>query len=114
MLFTDYDIECIQKAKSIIDTDLRNHYSIDLIATKVNLGKTKLKVAFKLYYRIGLYAYLKKQRMIKAAELVVSTNKTIKQIAHDTGFKHSNNFIQAFVRFHGLTPKGYRQYFSAE
>jgi AraC-like DNA-binding protein len=112
--FTDYDIECIQKAKSIIDTDLKSHYNIPLIAMKVNMGMTKLKTGFKLYYRIGLYAYLKKQRMIKAAELIVNTNKTIKQIAYDTGFKHSNNFIKAFVSFHGLTPKRYREYFSAE
>jgi AraC-like DNA-binding protein len=112
--FTDYDIECIQKAKSIIDTDLRSHYCIDQISMKVNMGKTKLKTGFKLYYKISLYAYLKKQRMIKAAELIVNTNKTVKQIASDTGFKHSTNFIKAFVAFHGLTPKRYRNYFSAE
>jgi AraC family transcriptional activator of pyochelin receptor len=112
--FTEYDINCIQKAKSIIDSDLRSHYSIDLIAMKVNLGKTKLKIGFKLYYTIGLYAYLKKQRMIKAGELIVNTNNTIKQISSDTGFKHPTNFIKAFVSFYGLTPRRYRQSFSAE
>lgn len=59
MQFTDYDIECIQKAKETIDNDLSIRYNIELIATKENLEK-KLKTKFGLYYRMGLYTFLKK------------------------------------------------------
>lgn len=59
MQFTDYDIECIQKAKETIDNDLSIRYNIELIATKENLEK-KLKTQFRLYYRMGLYTFLKK------------------------------------------------------
>ncbi|HEU5053447.1 MAG TPA: hypothetical protein VFT78_10050, partial [Hanamia sp.] len=66
MSFTDYDIECIKKAKSIIDADTSVHYSIETLAEKVSLGKTKLKMGFRLKFKMGLFAYLKEQRMIKA------------------------------------------------
>ena len=112
MLFTDYDIECIKNAKQIIDAHLEKHYSIDSLAVKVNIGTTKLKSGFRKYYHLGLFTYLRKQRMIKAAELIVETDKTIKQIARLTGFKYSSNFTKAFVSHHGLTPARYRDYFS--
>ena len=114
MQFSEYDIVCIKKAKAIIDADTSRHYTIEFIAGKTSIGKTKLKKGFKQYYNLGLFTYLRKQRMIKAAELIVETNKTIKEIARRTGFKHSSNFITAFASYHGLTPARYRAYFSSK
>ncbi|MDQ2719438.1 MAG: AraC family transcriptional regulator [Bacteroidota bacterium] len=114
MKFTDYDIECIKKAKSIIDADTSRHFTIEFIATKIHIGETKLKKGFKHYYKVGLFTYLRKQRMIKAAELILETNKTIKQIAKASGFKHPSNFITAFTSYHGLTPTKYRSHFLNE
>lgn len=104
-----YDIECIQKAMTIIVDDLASHQNIETIAGKVNLGTSKLKLSFKLYYGMGLYSFLKKQRMIKAAKLLVGTNKTIKQIARSAGFKYASNFTKAFGSYYGITPGKYRK-----
>lgn len=109
--FSDYDIGCINEAKFIIDTHLERHFSIEFLASKVHIGKTKLQAGFREYFGLGLFAYLRKQRMIKAAELMVETDQTIKQASIQTGFKYSSNFTKAFVTFHGLTPGKYREYF---
>ncbi len=114
MEFTNYDIECIKKARAIIDTDTSRHYTIEFISGKTGIGKTKLKKGFKQYYKLGLFTYLRKQRMIKAAELIVGTNKSIKEISKISGFKHSSNFTTAFASYHGLPPFKYRTYFSTE
>lgn len=114
MEFTDYDIECIKRAKSIIDADTSRHYSIEFIAEKIGIGKTKLKIGFKKYFRMGLFTYLREQRMIKAAELLVHSNRTIKEIAKATGFKYYSNFISAFTTYHGLPPSRYRDFFSTK
>lgn len=111
MEFTDYDIECIKKAKSVIDRDISMHYSIEFIAVQSGIGKTKLKTGFKHCYGLGLFTYLRKQRMIRAAELIAEARKTNKEIARLTGFKHPSNFISAFAAYHGLTPSKYRDYF---
>jgi AraC-like DNA-binding protein len=110
--FSDYDIGCIQKAKDIIVADLSIHQNIELIATKVGFGKTKLKMGFKLYCGMGLYSFLKRQRMIKAAELLIGTDKTIKQIAKSVGFRHASNFAKSFGSYYGITPGKYRKEFS--
>lgn len=109
MQLTDYDIECIEKAKQIIDYDLRNHLTIVLIAERVNMGKTKLKIAFRNYYGMAIFQYLKIQRMEKAAELLIKTNFTLKKISAATGFKFTNNFNKAFTSYHGITPAKYRK-----
>jgi AraC-like DNA-binding protein len=114
VIFTDYDIECFQKAKSMIDADTSRHYSIEFIAEKVGIGKTKLKIGFKEYFKTGLFTYLREQRMIKAAELLVESNKTIKEIAKATGYKYRTNFISAFTNYHGLPPSKYRNLFSTK
>jgi AraC-like DNA-binding protein len=110
--FTDYDIECIKKAKALIDADISKHITITFLSEKVGIGNTKLKRGFKQLFGMGLYTYLRKQRMEKAAELIRETNRTIKGIAKATGFRYSSNFISAFKSYHGMPPGKYRAYSS--
>jgi transcriptional regulator GlxA family with amidase domain len=110
--YSDYDIECIQKAKGLIDANLDTHFNLEFIATKVALGKTKLTRGFRKCYGMGLYSYLRQQRMIKAAELLAETSKTIKQVTSATGFKYSSNFTKTFTVYHGITPGEYRRLFT--
>lgn len=104
MRLTIYDIECIENAKKIIDADISRHFTISDIAQQVTLGSTKLKETFKKHYGKGLYTYLKEARMKKAMELITATQKPFKEIARDVGFKHYNNFITAFTKYHGCSP----------
>jgi len=104
LILTDYDIECITTAKKIIDKDISRHFTIPHIAQQVALGTTKLKKGFKQYYGKGLYTYLREARMNTAMDLVCHSQKTFKMIAEAIGFRHSNNFIAAFTKFHGITP----------
>jgi len=109
MQFYEYDIECIEKAKKLIDADISSHTTIATLAIKSGIGETKLKAGFKKYYGCSPYAYLRKQRMIKAAELIADTQKTMKQIARTTGFRHTNNFITAFTAYYHVSPGRYRK-----
>jgi AraC-like DNA-binding protein len=109
MPLSEYDIECIEKAKTLIDADLSVHYSITHIASVTGIGSTKLKKGFKETYGSSLYAYLREQRMKKAAELLENTHKTIKQVAKATGFHYTSNFANSFTVHHKLTPAAYRR-----
>ena len=104
MLLSDYDMECLAKAKEIMDKDHSIHYDIATLAKKVGLGTTKLKAGFKLLYGKGLYQYLQEQRMQHAMSILFDKTKTLKQVAKDVGFKHTNNFIAAFSKKFGISP----------
>ncbi|MGG9964085.1 helix-turn-helix domain-containing protein [Ferruginibacter sp. SUN106] len=109
MLLSEYDTECLAQAKKLIDADLSVHYSIATIAHSTGLGATKLKTGFKAAYGYSLFAYLRMQRMKKAAELLSDSRKTIKQIAKATGFRYMNNFIRAFSANYSVSPAAYRK-----
>lgn len=87
-----------------MDADISRHFTIADIARQVNMGSTKLKAVFKQHYGKGLYRYLKELRMAKALELITESQKNLKEIARNTGFKHYNNFISAFSKYYGYPP----------
>jgi transcriptional regulator GlxA family with amidase domain len=101
---SSYDTEQIAFVKALIDTDISSHYTIEELSLRAALGKTKLKAGFKALYQKGIYTYLRELRMQTAAALVTDTDKTLKEIALLTGFKHYHNFLAAFTKHHGYTP----------
>lgn len=107
MKLSDYDIECLEKARRLIDRDKRVHHTIDEIAHSVGMGATRLKEGFKQYYGVGLYGYLLTMRMELAKQLLLEGRHTIKSIAHATGFAYTSNFSTAFKKRFGVTPGKY-------
>src|SRR5258705_7786174 len=103
MLLTAYDIECLEQARNLINDNNRLHHPIGEIAHAVGMGATRLKAGFKQYYGLGLYAYLREQRMQLALKLLQNPDKTIKSIARETGFIHVTNFSSAFKKRFGMT-----------
>lgn len=109
MNLSAYDIECLEQAKALIDQDRRMHRSTAEIAQAVCMGATRLKAGFKAYYGMGLYSYLREQRMQLALHLLESSDKTIKAIAHETGFLYITNFSAAFKKRFGTSAGNYRR-----
>lgn len=105
LTFHDYDIELIERVKAIIDADISRHHTIEALALQVAIGKTKLKEGFRVYYGIGVYAYLRQIRMTRAMELITGTHQPIKQIAKACGYRYHNNFMAAFRSYHGITAR---------
>lgn len=104
MILSAYDKDQLTYIKTLVDKDISRHYTIDELARLAALGTTKLKIGFKQVYGKGIYTYLRELRMEKAAELVTGTEKTFKEIARLTGFKHYNNFLAAYKNYHGISP----------
>lgn len=109
MQLREYDRECIQKAKEIIDANFRNHHPIGEIATMAGISSTRLKAGFKQMYGKGLYGYLHEGALLKAQSLLQYTDKTIKEISRTVGYRYPNNFGSAFKKQFGMTPAKWRR-----
>lgn len=53
--------------------------------------------------------FIRKQRMVHAADWVAKTDSSISEIAYGVGYSDPTLFTRAFVKHHGMTPRAYRQ-----
>ena len=74
----------------------------------VNLSSSRLGHLFKTETGISLDSYLTEVRMEKAADLLVSTDMQIKEIAAIVGYRQVPSLDRAFRNRFGLSPADYR------
>ena len=108
--FTPYDAGQVNKARELLLSDLsRPPLTIRELARKSGVSELKLRAGFKFYYNQGVFECFLQARMEKARELLLQSNKPIKEICTLTGYPHMTNFITAFRNYFGYTPGSLRR-----
>lgn len=98
------EVNAVWTVEEIIMSDIKQHYTIPVIARKVGLNEVRLKYVFKYIFKTGIFEYLLQARMLEAKKLLVYTDKPIKEIASLTGYQRTTSFITAFRKYFGYTP----------
>jgi AraC-like DNA-binding protein len=98
------DQALIQKACHYLLDDLTTHTSLNKLSRLLNTNRNNLSRLFKNKFGMGTFSWVRKQRMMKAANLLTFTN-----ICHEVGYEDSNNFSTSFKKFFGVPPKQYRK-----
>ena len=99
----------MEQAKQLLLQDLANPLATDEIAKSLGIGRSVLQDRFKQLFGVSLRSYLVEKRMEKAKSLLNQPDLNINQISWQLGYEHSCNFVTAFKRQYGLTPKAYRK-----
>jgi transcriptional regulator GlxA family with amidase domain len=84
-------------------------HSVRELAQQVNLSPTHLQRLFKQETGIHLSDIVSERRLETAAQLLITTNMEVKQIAFFVGYGHHSSFVRAFHRRFGQAPKHYRR-----
>jgi len=92
---------------------IESHYadpnlSLADIAATTNISPNYLARLYKEGLGIGLLDYLMRYRLTVSLSMLQS-GKTITEIAVDTGFGSSRNYIRAFKKVYNTTPGIYRK-----
>lgn len=92
---------------------ISEHYSdsslsVDLIAEQFGYSSNYYARLFKTITGYYVNDYIRQLRIARAQELLLNTDKTIEEIAEETGFSTSNYFYTVFKKETGLTPTAYR------
>lgn len=61
---------------------------------------------------MGITGQIRRVRIERAQELLLSTSMGVRQIAEACGYDDPKYFMRVFKRFSGLTPTRYRSSFS--
>ena len=99
----------IHQIIDFIDKNYNQEVSLKETASVLNINPQYLSRFFKQQAGIGFLNYLNKIRIKKSLKCLLSTNKSILEIAVDYGFNDSKNYTRAFKQEFQMTPGEYRK-----
>lgn len=100
-----YD-KTIEKILDYLNSNLDNDLSIDNLSSKFYISKYYLMHKFKKQTGYSLHQYILHKRLIKAGALV-KQGVPPTQVCTECGFGDYSNFVRAFKKMYGTSPKNY-------
>lgn len=101
--------EVIEIIRDKIDHQYSENIRISDFSARYFFSKEYLSKLFKTRYGIGIYEYLLKVRMERAAELLRDPGIKILDISARIGYTDNNYFSKAFRNYYNLTPTEFRR-----
>lgn len=99
------DIRKVHVAREILLHDLHQPPSMSELARQSGMNTFKLKAGFKHVFGNTVFGYLKDHRMEQARHMIREGDKTITEVAYETGYSTLQHFSNEFKRKFGLSPK---------
>jgi AraC family transcriptional regulator of arabinose operon len=100
------DIRLARVLRAIADDSIKD---VRTLARLVNLSPSRLQHLFREQLGIAIRDAIGEQKLRKAAWLLISTDKRIKEITFEVGYEHSSSFVRAFRKKYMKTPEKYRR-----
>ena len=98
----------LMKAVDHINFNFASSITMDDLCSVSGVSKQYLCLLFRNTLGSRPMEYIAKRRIQAAKELLTSTNKTIEDIASETGFCTAGYFCKLFKRYEGITPSHFR------
>lgn len=93
------------RAKEIIDLEYTDYFlGLYKLSEKLQVSNSYLSTTFKETFGVGVVQYTNQLRIQLAKQMILSTPKSIKEIALEVGFSSDISFIRVFKRYEKQTP----------
>lgn len=98
----------LSRAMKYIKTHLHFPLSLSVVAENVGVSEKYLSRLFVKYKQEKFTAYVNRQRVLEAKDLLVNTDMKLIDIAYSLAFVSESYFIKIFDDMVGMTPQKYR------
>ncbi len=102
-------LRLVYRAIDILLDEMADPPGLVELAHRVGTNHARLGRAFQTHLGMSTFDYLREQRLVRAQELLATTDRPIQQIADAVGFKRAGDFATAFRHRFGVTPREYRK-----
>ncbi len=101
-------IKKIEEVIEIIENNITEEISCDLLASKMNLSVYEFRRIFSFIVGCPISEYIRRRRLsIAACEILASDNVNLRVISEKYGYDNQSAFIRAFGEQHGVSPGAY-------
>ena len=107
-LFPTFDSR-LQHLFTFIEKNVAEKLSLRRLADEVFLSESHLSLLFRQNVKMAPMEYVRKLRLQKVRELLLTTNLSLKEISDKIGFDDQSQLSRAFRRATGMSPTEYRQ-----
>lgn len=98
-----------KQAKDLLEEfKISNLPTVKELCEIMNISRYHLEQSFKNYEKIGISEYIQKKKMKYAEMLLISTDKSILEVANEIGYENPSKFSQSFKKYLGILPRKYR------
>lgn len=109
-VYTPFESARIHKARDILSSFVPGKPpTLKWLCREVGLSAFKLKHGFRQYFHLSIFDWLFEKKMLHAKELLLTTDRPIKEIGALVGYPRTTNFTTAFRRRFGSTPGSLRR-----
>ncbi len=110
--FHSEQAEIVRRIHDALTSDLRKRYTIEELSRQYLINTAALKSVFKSVYGMPVASYMKQYRIRKAAELLLSTDKSVSEVASEVGYESQSKFSAAFKDIMKILPTDYRRQYT--
>lgn len=100
--------EYILKIVKFIVGNFTSEISIDFLTELVPLSRRNLEVKFKKEMGTSIYQFILQKRIEYFSDLLVTTDRSLFDLALEAGFNDAKNISRIFKKFKGYTPVEFR------
>ncbi len=108
MAMTTIQEELAEDVCLYLTDHMDRHVTLQELQTVFSYSGTYIKKVFRLMYGEPVFAYIRRKKMLEAAEKIITTDLTITEIAGLFGYSNSSKFSSAFRQIIGISPRDYR------
>ncbi|EHI96826.1 transcriptional regulator, AraC family [Clostridium sp. DL-VIII] len=104
----------IKPAITYMEVHMAEKITLEELSKVTHLSPNHFSRVFRTVSGLSPMEFLNRMRVQKAAQLLLNTDKTITEIAMNTGFNDGNYFSRSFKKYRGETPSEFREKYIKE
>lgn len=97
------------RCKEFIDANFTETITIEQLSQIANMSVSGFSHSFKKFLGIAPLQYLTRLRIGLAQKILISTDKSIADVATEVGYDNISHFNNQFKKFVGTSPQNYRK-----
>jgi len=93
-----------------ISKNLSNNLSVNHLESVSGLNQKKIQQGFKMFFDESVNKFITSLRVLKAKELIETTDLSMSEIVYKIGFSSRSYFSKIFAKRYGLLPTEYKKH----